>query len=231
MRENNFNVIKGHVLFKDIHDSFQKIKRSVFVKSPLITFETLTMILQRNAKPKNFVSHELWIILLCLSMLAVSIQSELIRQTDLCYICDTTLAKTYNSSSEIDQSHYHSAHSVNTTLRNCYKYGTYDVFCHPSRTKPSKVLTYSVQGCESHFSIMPPRKNETNCHVNILDNQGSLQDVLTITTNGSATSTNNTWYIRSGGVNDISNRNYAIFRNIPSQLEFEGRKKSCFNTI
>ena len=57
------------------------------------------------------------------------------------------------------------------------------------------------------------------------------QDVLTITTNGSATSTNNTWYIRPRGVNDISNRYYAIFRNIPSQLEFEGRKISCFNTI
>ena len=190
------------------------------------------MILQMNANHKPNVIHELWIILFCLSMLSVSVQSELIRKTDLCYICDTTLAKTYNSSSEIDQSHYHSAtHSVNTTSRNCYKHGTYGVFCYPSRTKPSNVLTYSTQGCESHFSIMPPRKNETNCHVNILDNQGSLQDVLTITTNGSATSTNNTWYTRSRRVNDITNRYYAIFRNIPSQQEFEGRKKSCFNTI
>ena len=89
--------------------------------------------------------------------LALIVSSKLIPETNLCQICDRAAPKFFN---------------YTRATHDCYKYGTYDVFCHPkyhgSRT---------VHECESFFSIYPPKDSLKQCNVNIFDNHGKIQDI------------------------------------------------------
>ena len=70
---------------------------------------------------------------------------------------------------------------------------------------------------------MPPRKEQASCNVNIFENNGKLEDVLTITKNGSIKSTNNSWYPLPKS--DRADLKYTLVKRIPSKKSFEGKQR------
>ena len=68
---------------------------------------------------------------------------------------------------------------------------------------------------------MPPKNTRDKCDVRILDNNGTVQDILTIYRNLTITTTNASWYALPK--NDANNLQYTIVKRIPSQQKFEGK--------
>ena len=139
---------------------------------------------------------------------------------DLCYICDESVANTLNISANISKSQYNLENFDRNDHNSCYKHGAYSVFCYPI-PKNSFSKDDPGQDCKTHISIMPPKKTKDKCDVQILDNNGTLQDILTIYQNLTITSTNASWYALPK--NDANNFQYTIVKRNPSQQKFEGK--------
>ena len=133
---------------------------------------------------------------------ALIVSSKLIPDTNLCHICDRSSPKTTNTTNAI---------------HDCYKYGTYDVFCHPKYNGNK-----AVRECESFFSIYPPTDFMKQCNVNIYDNHGKIQDIITLAPNGSVTSTNNSWHTTSR--KNPNSLYYGITKRITSLEHLEGKQ-------
>ena len=134
--------------------------------------------------------------------LTLMVSSKLIPDTNLCQICDRSSPKTLNSTNAIND---------------CYKYGTYDVFCHPKYNG-----NQTVRECESFFSIYPPTDFMKQCNVNIYDNYGKIQDIITLAPNGSVSSTNNSWHTTSR--KNPNSLYYGIAKRITSLAHLEGKQ-------
>lgn len=137
----------------------------------------------------------------------VIVYSELKQGTNLCKICDRSTPKPLNSSKSKNK---------------CFRYGTYDVFCHPDLLAINRKENFKINECESFFSINLPHSPNTKCDINIYDNHGIIQDIITVSDDGNFISTNNTWYVKpqekSGSLN------FGIAKRIKSRKYFEGRK-------
>ena len=139
---------------------------------------------------------------------------------DLCYICDESVENTLNTSANISKSKYNLENFVKNDHNSCYKHGAYSVFCYPI-PKNSFSKEDPGQDCKTHLSIMPPKKTRDKCDVRILDNNGTVQDILTIYQNLTITTTNASWYALPK--NDANNFQYTIVKRNPSQQKFEGK--------
>ena len=133
------------------------------------------------------------------------VSSELSRETNLCKICDRSSLTPHKSSE---------------TKNKCFRYGTYDVFCHPDFFKINRNEYNKIHECESLFSVYPPQAPNRKCSINIQDNHGNIQDIVTITNNVKISSTNNSWYIKPQKHSDSFA--IGIAKRIESQKHFEG---------
>ena len=147
---------------------------------------------------------------------------------DLCYICDRSLKTTFDLFTNINASNYNLQGSLlNNKRRACWKHGVHGVFCLPTPKKPKEKKSTELdidQGeeCKTFLSILPPPIEKGSCNVNIFDNNGNLEDILTIKENGSIESTNNSWYAVTKS--DKINLKYTIIKRIPSKKSFEGKR-------
>ena len=137
----------------------------------------------------------------------VMVYSVFSQGTNLCKICDRSSPKPLNSSKSKNK---------------CYRYGTYDVFCHPDLLSINRKENFKINECESFFSINLPRAPHNKCRINIYDNHGNIQDIVTVSENASFSSTNNSWYVKPQKKSDSSN--FGIAKRIKSRKYFEGRK-------
>ena len=161
---------------------------------------------------------------LLITILIASVTAKSFIETNPCHICDDSITNTFNISNEINKNQYN-LQSLNTNDQKiCYEHGAYSVFCYPITKKNSKKEDPG-QDCYSYLSILPPKATDRNCNVKILDNNGSLQDTLTIYKNLSITSTNASWYALPK--KDSSNLHYAIVKRNPSKYKFEGKELFC----
>ena len=146
---------------------------------------------------------------------------------DLCYICDRSLKTTFDLFTNINASNYSLQGSLlNNSRRACWEHGVHNVFCLPTpknlKEKKSKELENDrEEECETFLSILPPQIEKDSCNVNIFDNNGKLEDILTIKKNGSMESTNNSWYAMPKS--ETTNLKYTIIKTIPSKKSFEGK--------
>ena len=147
---------------------------------------------------------------------------------DLCYICDRSLKTTFDLFTNINASNYNLQGSLlNNKRRACWEHGVHNVFCLPTpknfKEKKSKELENDrEEECKTFLSILPPQIEKDSCNVNIFDNNGKLEDILTIKKNGSIESTNNSWY--AVPKSDKINLKYTIIKRIPSKKSFEGKR-------
>ena len=132
-------------------------------------------------------------ILVYITVTIVLVKSVVQTENELCYICDTSLKNTYDSSNKISENEYSIENLNSSDYQTCYKHGAYSVFCYPIPKKRAQKNTPG-QDCKSHLSIMPPKATKDKCDVKILDKNGKLQDKLTIHQNLSITSSNGSWY-------------------------------------
>ena len=145
---------------------------------------------------------------------------------DLCYICDRSLKTTFDLFTNINASNFNLQGSLlNNKRRACWKYGVHDVFCLPIPTKIKEKKSKELENdreeeCKTFLSILPPQIEKDSCNVNIFDNNGKLEDILTIKKNGSIESTNNSWYAMPKS--ETTNLKYTIIKTIPSKKLFEG---------
>ena len=160
-------------------------------------------------------------ILVFITVTIVWVKSTVQANNELCYICDGSIANTYNSSNNISKSEYNLENINSSDLQTCYRHGAYSVFCYPIPKKKTQ-KNAPGQDCKTHLSIMPPKATQDKCDVKILDKTGKLQDKLTIHQNLSITSTNGSWYVLPK--KDNSNLYYTIAKRNPSKLQFEGKK-------
>ena len=165
---------------------------------------------------KNYKRIDLFI-----TILIASVQAKSFIETNLCHICDDPISNTFNSSNEMNKNQYNLKSLNANDHSTCYKHGAYSVFCYPIPKKDSEKEDPG-QDCYTYLSIMPPKVTDKNCNVKILDNDGSLQDTLTIYKNLSITTTNGSWYVRPK--KDTSNLHYTIVKRNPSKHKFEGKK-------
>ena len=148
---------------------------------------------------------------------------------DLCYICDRSLNTTFDLLSNINESDYIvQSNLIDFKRQGCWEHGVYDLFCLPTSTKNEENALKGIENdrgheCKTFISIMPPRKEQASCNVNIFENNGKLEDVLTITKNGSIKSTNNSWYPLSKS--DREDLKYTLVKRIPSKKSFEGKQR------
>ena len=146
---------------------------------------------------------------------------------DLCYICDRSLKTTFDLFTNINASNYNLQGSLlNNKRRACWEHGVHNVFCLPTpknlKEKKSKELENDrEEECKTFLSILPPQIEKDSCNVNIFDNNGKLEDILTIKKNGSIESTNNSWYAMPKS--ETTNLKYTIIKTIPSKKSFEGK--------
>ena len=138
-------------------------------------------------------------------LLAVVVVFSLGDESKLCQICDWSSPILSNSSKRI---------------QDCYRHGTYDVYCHPDFMVVNGKVSKKVNECESFFSINLPKKPFMNCVINIYDNYGNFQDVITITTNGSIKSSDNFWH--SKPQKKPGSSYFGVTKRIISQEYFEG---------
>ena len=147
---------------------------------------------------------------------------------DLCYICDRSLKTTFDLFTNINASNYNLQGSLlNNKRRACWEHGVHNVFCLPTpknlKEKKSKELENDrEEECKTFLSILPPQIEKDSCNVNIFDNNGNLEDILTIKENGSIESTNNSWYATPKS--DTVDFKYTIIKTIPSKKSFEGKQ-------
>ena len=105
-----------------------------------------------------------------------------------CYLCDSSPRLTINASEHIRETSFETEIVKDAARYGCYGSGVYTEFCQPlSRHLP--------HGCVSYISILPPVTNTTRCKVEILSNNGSLEETLIVERNGAARSTYNIWNI------------------------------------
>ena len=137
----------------------------------------------------------------------VTVYSELSQGKNLCSICDRSSPKPLNSFKSNSK---------------CFRYGTYDVFCHPDLLAINRKENFKINECESFFSIDLPQAPYTKCSVNIYDNHGNIQDIVTVSENGNCSSTNNSWYVKPQKKSD--SLNFGVAKRIKSRQYFEGKK-------
>ena len=146
---------------------------------------------------------------------------------DLCYICDRSLKTTFDRFTNISASNYNlQGILLDNKRRACWEHGVHNVFCLPTpkslKEKKSKVLENDrEEECKTFLSILPPPIEKDSCNVNIFDNNGKLEDILTIKKNGNIESTNNSWYTMPKS--ETTNLKYTIIKTIPSKKSFEGK--------
>ena len=145
-------------------------------------------------------------LLIHIIQLVLMVSSKLIPNTNLCQICDRSSPKTNKGST-----------NPYRATDDCYKYGVYDVFCHPKYNR-----NRTIDACESFFSIYPPSNSKNQCNVNIFDNHGNIQDIITLAPDGSVSSTNNSWHITPRM--NTNSFYYGIAKRITSQKHFEGKQ-------
>ena len=161
--------------------------------------------------------------------LNISVQETAQSQSiDLCYICDRSLKTTFDLFTNINASNYSLQGSLlNNSRRACWEDGVHDVFCLPTpknlkEKKPKELETDREEECKTFLSILPPQIEKDSCNVNIFDNNGNLEDILTIQKNGSIESTNNSWYATPKS--ETVDLKYTIIKRIPSKKSFEGKQ-------
>ena len=167
------------------------------------------------------MSPNTFIFFLILLKMAVGIIAKSIESSTnvLCYVCDESLSITFKSTINKTKSDFEFKDDLALSgARPCYRHGAYSVFCYPTYGKKDE---NPGQDCQTHLSILPPPKTKESCQVQIYDNAKKLQDILTISKNGSIASTNGSWYALPKL--DQTTLNYAIIKRNPSKTNFEGR--------
>ena len=161
--------------------------------------------------------------------LNISLQETAQNQSiDLCYICDRSLKTTFDLFTNINASNYNLQGSLlNNKRRACWKHGVHGVFCLPTPKKPKENKSTELdidqeEECKTFLSILPPQIEKDSCNVNIFDNNGNFEDILTIQKNGSIESTNNSWYATPKS--ETVDLKYTIIKRIPSKKSFEGKQ-------
>ena len=105
-----------------------------------------------------------------------------------CYLCDSSPNATINNSKQIGVTSFKREVLNDHAFRRCYPNGIYDDFCSPRL----KRMPYD---CVSYISILPPVLMNARCKVEILSNNGSLEETLIFTRNVAVRNTYNTWNI------------------------------------
>ena len=134
-----------------------------------------------------------------------------------CYLCVDSPRHTIKQSVNINLNSYEQSVLVSP----CFPTGAKDLFC--DKTYDHKNRT--VDECSSLMSILPPFVNQKYCHIQIFNNNGQREDMLIIGSNGSISSTNNSWYAEPLIYTQDNPEllKYSIYRRIRSQHEFEGK--------